>query len=72
MKLLIAKLIASTAAIDLLIAVLRTSHLAYSEGGILALALGFLLMLAGLALETFEALRYESLTHHSFSKELAP
>ncbi|ALE01111.1 hypothetical protein [Pseudomonas syringae] len=71
MKLLIAKLIAFTATIGQLIAVLRTSHLAYSEGGGLALALGFFLMLADLALETFEALHDEYLTHQSFSKVLA-
>ncbi|WP_117146031.1 hypothetical protein [Pseudomonas coronafaciens] len=71
MKLLIAKLIAYTAAIGLLIAVLRTSHLAYSEEGMIDLGLCFVLVLTALTLEIFEALSDEYLTHQSFSKELA-
>ncbi|RMV91055.1 hypothetical protein [Pseudomonas caricapapayae] len=71
MKLIVAQLIALTAAIGLLIEVIRTPHLAYSEEGILTIGLCFVLVLAGLALEIFEALREESLTQQSSFKELA-
>ncbi|AVI88032.1 hypothetical protein XJ28_30465 (plasmid) [Pseudomonas syringae pv. tomato] len=71
MKLIVAQLIAVTAAIGLLIEVIRTQHLAYSEEGIFTLSLCFVLVLPGLALEIFEALREESLIQQSSFKELA-
>ncbi|EGH99900.1 MULTISPECIES: hypothetical protein [Pseudomonas syringae group] len=72
MKLMTAELIAFIAAINLLEAGLRTSNLAYSEEGIIALGLGFVLMLAVLALEIAAALPEEYPIHQSSFKELAP
>ncbi|MDU8430972.1 hypothetical protein RYA99_19085 [Pseudomonas syringae pv. actinidifoliorum] len=72
MKLMTAELIAFIAAINLLEAGLRTSNLAYSEEGIIALGFGLVLMLAVLALEIVAALREEYPIHQSSFKELAP
>ncbi|PBQ09475.1 hypothetical protein [Pseudomonas syringae] len=61
MKLVVAQLIAVLASIGLGEAGQRTADLAYTEAGILALLLGFVLMMAAFGLELFEVLRERSL-----------
>ncbi len=60
MKLVVAQLIAVLASIGLGEAGQRTADLAYTEAGILALLLGFVLMMAAFGLELFEVLRERS------------
>ncbi|KPB52297.1 Uncharacterized protein ALO57_02097 [Pseudomonas coronafaciens pv. oryzae] len=61
MKLAVAQLIAVLASIGLGEAGQRTADLAYSGAFIIALLLGFVLMMAALAREVVEVLREESL-----------
>ncbi|MFA1030678.1 hypothetical protein ALP10_200011 [Pseudomonas syringae pv. helianthi] len=61
MKLAVAQLIAVLASIGLGEAGQRTADLAYTEAGILALILGFVLMMAAFGLELFEVLLERSL-----------
>ncbi|ARA79305.1 MULTISPECIES: hypothetical protein [Pseudomonas] len=61
MKLAVAQLIAVLASIGLGEAGQRTADLAYSGAFIIALLLGFVLMMAALVREVFEALREKSL-----------
>ncbi|MCF5713979.1 MULTISPECIES: hypothetical protein [Pseudomonas syringae group] len=70
MKLAVAQLIAVLASIGLGEAGQRTADLAYSEACIIALLLGFVLMMAALAREVFEVLREKSLIGQNRAKNL--
>ncbi|MDG6431925.1 hypothetical protein QCD80_00250 [Pseudomonas syringae pv. actinidiae] len=61
MKLSVAQLIAVLASIGLLEVGQRTADIVYSEAGILALLLGFALMMATFGLELFDVLREKPL-----------